>query len=73
MSFQKINKCRLCKSAKMTVVLPLESTPIGDDYLKVKNLKQKNFHLSYLDVQIVILFNYQLILMQMKFMEIIYM
>ena len=48
MSFQKINKCRLCKSAKMTVVLPLESTPIGDDYLKVKNLKQKKFPLKLL-------------------------
>ena len=32
----------------MTVVLPLESTPIGDDYLKVKNLKQKKFPLKLL-------------------------
>ena len=48
MSYKNIKNCRLCKSKKIKKVLSLEPTPIGDDYLKKKNLKQKKFPLHLL-------------------------
>ncbi len=48
MSYQLVNKCRLCKCKDLNNVLELSSTPIGDDYLKVIKYDQKKFPIKLL-------------------------
>ena len=39
-------KCRLCESKKLKTVYSLNDQPVGDDYLKDKNKKQKLYPLK---------------------------
>ena len=48
MSFNFVKKCRLCKCKILRNVLELNSTPIGDDYLKTRKYDQKKFPLKLL-------------------------
>ena len=35
-NYKKINECRLCRSKKLSTVLPLNKSPLCDAYLKKK-------------------------------------
>ena len=39
-NYKKINECRLCRSKKLSIVLPLNKSPLCDAYLKNKKKQQ---------------------------------
>jgi len=65
------NNCRLCNSSNLKTIYRLKKTPIGDDYTK-KIAKKKLYDLKLNVCKNANLFNYQMSLIQIKFMEITY-